>query len=290
MLNPVLLQSHMIGVGITEDCWAACWQRARADLDIEDLGCFPLMPAPDEGGVASVRPLSTAEVLDKEVGEVQNTCLPVADDVKTENTGRIDSSEIAGETIDLLSDYATTCSESSSDEESVVMPKDVIKQNIDMPPAELALHRCRELTKWTVRAQQLQKQEEEFKMVVSAWLWGQQMQSSQVCWYLDNEAGRSAYIKGHGATMVAAEMVNDFTNVEMQRQLKSWFARVPSLSNLADSPSRLKDEFLLSLGAVKGPIDWMAARVIQLQCQPFFNFRLLRVLFDMSGFWKEKKF
>ena len=41
--------------------------------------------------------------------------------------------------------------------------KDVIKQNIDMPPAELALHRCRELTKWTVRAQQLQKQEEEFK-------------------------------------------------------------------------------------------------------------------------------
>ena len=210
------------GIGITKDCWAACWQRARADLDIEDLGCFPLMPAPDEGGAASGRPLSTAEagrwlkvilmqhtskttlqaqinytshsfkatclsflakfgcsfedrlalgyhtdqvrmalrysrdgasrplrvleeclaairggrfrpdetrsgrfiqVLDDEVGDVQNTCLPFADDVKTENTGRIDSSEIAGETIDLLSDYATTCSESSSDEESVVMPK-----------------------------------------------------------------------------------------------------------------------------------------------------------------------
>ena len=210
------------GVGITEDCWAACWRRARTDLDIEDLGCFPLMPAPDEGGVASVRPLSTAEagrwlkvilmqytskatlqeqinytshsfkatclsflakfgcsfedrlalgyhtdqvrmalrysrdgasrplrvleeclaairggrfrpdetrsgrfiqVLDKEVGDVQNTGLPFTDDVKTENTDRIDSSEIAGETIDLLSDYATTCSESSSDEESVVMPK-----------------------------------------------------------------------------------------------------------------------------------------------------------------------
>ena len=84
------------------------------------------------------------------------------------------------------------------------------------------------------------------------------MQSSQFCWYLDTEAGRSAYIKGHGATMVAAELVNDFTNVEMQRLLKSWFARVPSLSNLADSPSRLKDDFLLSLGAVKGPCDWMA--------------------------------
>ena len=96
-------------------------------------------------------------------------------------------------------------------------------------------------------------------MVVSAWLGGQQMQSSQVCWYLDNEAGWSAYIKGHGTMMVAAELVSDFTNAEMQRQSKSWFARAPSLSNLADSPSRLKDDFLLGLGAVKGPSDWMAA-------------------------------
>ena len=53
-------------------------------------------------------------------------------------------------------------------------------------------------------------------------------------------------------------MVDAFTAEEMKLQLKSWFARVPSLSNLADSPSRLEDKLLLELGAVKGPIDWLA--------------------------------
>ena len=52
--------------------------------------------------------------------------------------------------------------------------------------------------------------------------------------------------------------MNAFTDKEMQLQVKSWFARVPSLSNLADSPSRLEDKLLLDLGAVKGPVDWQA--------------------------------
>ena len=49
------------GLGVTEKGWAVHWNKARMDLDIEDLKIFPLMPAPDEGGVPSVRPLSTAE-------------------------------------------------------------------------------------------------------------------------------------------------------------------------------------------------------------------------------------
>ena len=39
------------------------------------------------------------QVLDKEVGDVQNTCLPFATEVETENAGRIEGSEIAGETM-----------------------------------------------------------------------------------------------------------------------------------------------------------------------------------------------
>jgi hypothetical protein len=43
-------------------------------------------------------------------------------------------------------------------------------------------------------------------------------------------------------------MLEAFTGEEMRLQIKSWFARVPSLSNLADSPSRLEDKLLLDLG------------------------------------------
>eukprot|EP00435_Cladocopium_sp_Y103_P031447 s3503_g8.t1 len=50
-----------IGKGVTDSCCAAYWQRSRLELDIEDLSVFPLMPAPDEGGAPTVRPLSTAE-------------------------------------------------------------------------------------------------------------------------------------------------------------------------------------------------------------------------------------
>ena len=39
----------------------------------------------------------------------------------------------------------------------------VLRENLSMEPAELALHRCRELTRWTMRAKQLAPKEEEFK-------------------------------------------------------------------------------------------------------------------------------
>ena len=210
------------GVGVAGSCWAVHWQRARADLDIEDLSVFPLMPAPDEGGIPTVRPLSTSEagkwlhvVLMKEVSKnalhsplkytshsFKATCLSylakfgcsfedrlalgyhtdqvrmalrysrdgasrplrvleeciravgekrffpdetrsgrfvqaqgtqqsepwilvenVEEGVKQETTDVIDGSELNGETIDLVSEYATTCSESSSGDEAVVLPK-----------------------------------------------------------------------------------------------------------------------------------------------------------------------
>eukprot|EP00435_Cladocopium_sp_Y103_P036933 s3503_g9.t1 len=95
-------------------------------------------------------------------------------------------------------------------------------------------------------------------VLVAAWMWGERVARAQVCWYLDNEASRSASIKAQGATVIAGTMVGAFANEEMRLQIKSWFARVPSLSNFADSPSRLEDQLLLSLGAVKGPIDWQA--------------------------------
>ena len=91
-------------------------------------------------------------------------------------------------------------------------------------------------------------------VLISIWMWGDRLTRSQVCWYLDNEASCSAFIKGQGATHLAASMVGAFTEDEMRLQVNSWFARVPSLSNLADSPSRLEDQLLLDLGA----INWQA--------------------------------
>ena len=49
------------GKGITDSNWALQWKESRCQLGIEDLSQYPLMPAPDETGQATVRPLSTSE-------------------------------------------------------------------------------------------------------------------------------------------------------------------------------------------------------------------------------------
>lgn len=49
------------GLGVGEHNWAENWRTARANLCIEDLATYPLMPSPDDQGQATVRPLSTQE-------------------------------------------------------------------------------------------------------------------------------------------------------------------------------------------------------------------------------------
>ena len=61
-----------------------------------------------------------------------------------------------------------------------------------------------------------------------------------VVFYLDNVAARATYIKGYGATPPAVTFVKEFVQLESRMRIYSWFGRVPSHSNVADSPSRLK--------------------------------------------------
>ena len=94
-------------------------------------------------------------------------------------------------------------------------------------------------------------------LFISIFLWGSWVDKSQVVCYLDNDAARSGLIKGSGATKVADAIIQLFCESEAALQLKSWFSRVPSHSNISDEPSRLKFEQLLSLGCRKATIPWM---------------------------------
>ena len=48
-------------IGIDNTNWGEAWLSARRELGIESLKDFPLMPAPDATGLATVRPVSTDE-------------------------------------------------------------------------------------------------------------------------------------------------------------------------------------------------------------------------------------
>lgn len=97
---------------------------------------------------------------------------------------------------------------------------------------------------------------ETLAILVAILLWGAMVEHAQVVFYLDNDASRSGFIRGSGATEAADTMIRSFCQLENALNLRSWFSRVPSHSNLGDDPSRLQDSTLFALGAKKKRIDW----------------------------------
>ena len=87
-------------------------------------------------------------------------------------------------------------------------------------------------------------------------IWGDRLQSTQVVCYLDNDAARAAMCKGYGSTELAQSIVSRVMERESQHKLKSWFARVPTHSNISDGPSRLDCKEVEQLGSKQIEIDW----------------------------------
>ena len=71
-------------------------------------------------------------------------------------------------------------------------------------------------------------------------VWRHFLQGCPVVFYLDNDAARSAYIQGVGATNKTRLFTEAFVKLEYKLRLMAWFGRVPSHSNIADQPSRLQ--------------------------------------------------
>ena len=66
--------------------------------------------------------------------------------------------------------------------------------------------------------------------------------------YLDNEAARGSLIAGATPSSTGSLLVREFVCIEMRGQVKVWFARVPTSSNVADKPSRLEVTELVTEG------------------------------------------
>jgi len=87
-------------------------------------------------------------------------------------------------------------------------------------------------------------------------LWSHRLRSSHVVMYLDNDAARAAMCKGYGATVAAQRIVQKVMEQECSCELKTWFARVPTHSNIADGPSRLQCREIELLGSKELKVDW----------------------------------
>ena len=93
-------------------------------------------------------------------------------------------------------------------------------------------------------------------VTVALHVWEKELQYCQGVFYLDNEAAKGALIAGATPSGNGSWLVRSFTVREMQCQLKVWFARVPTSSNVADKPSRLDVSELTAEGVSRVTIEW----------------------------------
>ena len=95
-----------------------------------------------------------------------------------------------------------------------------------------------------------------FPLIVCLELWGDLLKDSPVVHYIDNDAAKASMIKGYGATEVSNKLVQHYVELEERLQLKVWFSRVPSFSNLSDGPSRNDCSEVLDMGASQTIFKW----------------------------------
>ena len=63
-MKHMFLPSVAPTLGVCSECWGEPWLLARQTLGCDNLGKYPLMPAPDASGNATIRPVSTEEASD----------------------------------------------------------------------------------------------------------------------------------------------------------------------------------------------------------------------------------
>ena len=93
-------------------------------------------------------------------------------------------------------------------------------------------------------------------LFIAAIMWGPILTSSHVVFFLDNDAARAVLCKGYGGTELAQKIVQDIMCEECQLELKPWYTRVPSHSNISDGPSRLDCTEVEQLGSSGMELDW----------------------------------
>ena len=72
------------------------------------------------------------------------------------------------------------------------------------------------------------------------------LKHARVIFFIDNEGVKEALIKGSSPALASREMLVEAARQEMWNCSLSWYARVPSPSNIADGVSRLEFEEIQS--------------------------------------------
>ena len=94
-----------------------------------------------------------------------------------------------------------------------------------------------------------------FAVFCAVKLWSNLLTRSNVVVYTDNNGVRDALISCRTSSQNARPILESILRLEAQSSLLTWYARVPTFSNIADSPSRGEFSGLVDQGASRDELD-----------------------------------
>ena len=104
-------------------------------------------------------------------------------------------------------------------------------------------------------------QAELLPILVAMVTWQEVMAGRRIIVFVDNDAARSAVIKGSTASPASAKIVTAIWEMAVRSEMQLWIDRVPTSSNIADGPSRSQWASAIKLGVTK--VTPRALRIVQ---------------------------
>ena len=105
--------------------------------------------------------------------------------------------------------------------------------------------------------EQVIAQAELLPILLALLVWRARLSGIYVIWWVDNDRARQGLVNGYSRSLRNARLIDDTLLFMSTMCTYSWYARVPTECNVADLPSRLEWDKLLTVlpGARRGHID-----------------------------------
>ena len=110
------------------------------------------------------------------------------------------------------------------------------------------------------RDQQVVGQAELLPVLLASATWGEVIRGRAVVIFIDNDSARFGMISGYSPVGASACIINAAWTHLAHLGCRTWFARVPSASNIADGPSRGQLGAVAGFGAIACEPTWRGAR------------------------------
>ena len=82
-------------------------------------------------------------------------------------------------------------------------------------------------------------QAELYPLLIAKLTWREKIKGKRVMFFVDNESARLAMVKAYSPVIPSLKIIMESMHFDYEENCSSWYARVPTSSNIGDAPSRM---------------------------------------------------